>query len=247
MSVGRLAELFGVSKTTVYRYLGSTTPFKHDLESVMEAGLAWYARHRSAPTSEAWNSSLARGDESLPRTEDRIEAYARYLAGYHPVLEPAVLRAWPRPSDIAKLYHSGKRGGESAFEAYRRALRAEIRRRKLAGEPYEPIPLSPGHEFACRVRGFSPSLPPALRADVDGQTRRMDWFSYLLCVAGLIDFREELLRLYGPGRVSAAPHAASPRSSTPSETARPGDGSPSTGPGEGGHRDGTRRKFVTAM
>jgi DNA-binding transcriptional ArsR family regulator len=206
VSVGRLAELFAVSKTTVYRYLGSTTPFKHDLESVMEAGLAWYARYRSWPTSEAWNSSLARGDESLPRTDDRIEAYARYLAGYHPVLEPGVLRAWPRPADIAKLYRSRECRDESAFETYRRALRAEIRRRKCSGEPYEVIPLNPGHEFVCRVRGFNPSLPPELRADVDGQTRRMDWFSVLLSVAGLIDFREELLRLYGPGRVSAVPH-----------------------------------------
>lgn len=183
----------------MYRYTGSTTPFKHDLDSVMEAGLAWHARYGTLPTSEAWNSSLARGDDSPPRAADRVEAYSRYLAGYHPILEPAVLRTWPRPDEIAKLYRSHERKGTSAFETYARDVREEIRRRERLGDQYEPIPLSPAHEFDCRLRGFSPSLPPELRADVDGQTRRMDWFSGLLCVAGLIDFAEEVRRLDEPG------------------------------------------------
>lgn len=198
VSARRIVELFDVSKTTVYRYTGSMTPFKHDLDSVMEAGLAWHARYRARPTSEAWNSSLARGDDSLPRHKDQVEAYERYLAGYHPILEPAVLRAWPRPDDIARLYRSRKRNGVSAFETYAGDVRKEIRRRRRLGDPYEPIPLSPSHEFDCVLRGFSPSLPPELRADVDGQTRRLDRFYALLCTAGLVDFAEEVRRLDGP-------------------------------------------------
>ena len=195
VSVARLVELFDVSKTTVYRYTGSTTPFKHDLDSMKEAGLAWHARYGTLPASEAWNSSLARGDDSLPRSEDQMDAYERYVAGYHPILEPAALRAWPRPDEIAKVYRSRKRKGLSAFETYRLDIRTEIRRRRLACDPYKPIPLSPWHELDCRLRGFTPSLPPQLRADVDGQTRRLDWFAALLGIAGFIDFAEELRRL----------------------------------------------------
>jgi len=212
VTVGRLVELFDVSDSAVYRYLGSSTPFKHDLDSVAEAGLAWYMRYGTLPSSEAWNSSLAQADECLPRPKDQVPAYERYLAGYHPILEPSVLRAWPRPDEIARLYRSRKRKGMSAFETFRDDVRNEIGRRKRAGDPYNPVPLSPAHEFGCILRGVSPSLPFAIRADVDGQTRRVDWFRGLLCVAGLIDFAEQVYGLDGPasGRLADTTRHALP-------------------------------------
>ena len=139
VSVGRLAELFGVSKTTVYRYLGSTTPFKHDLESVMEAGLAWYARHRSCADERGMELVAGARRRVAPshRGSDRgLRAVPRWLSPSPGTSRATCMAAAQRHRKALPLGQTRRRvclrglsaspaSGDQAAQTRRRAVRTD--------------------------------------------------------------------------------------------------------------------------
>lgn len=164
----RIQAIFGTGHSTFARDIGPRPrPKPHTKRSVLEAGLAFQARYLTRPTTVAWNSALSMSDP---------DTYARWLAGYHPVATPDEWRPWPLEKEVLRFFES--------FPRYIAALRAETERRRLAHDPYEPVPLALQHEFHCQLAGFMPRLPPHMVCYVDGFTYRVRDFKVLLGLVG---------------------------------------------------------------
>ena len=188
MAVDRLASVFSISTATAYRDLAVHRQPKHDRDSMLEAGLVWLLRYCTLPSSEDWNSTLAR-DQSRGGAESAGgEAWTRWLSGYCPQAEPAVPRRWPATARVTQVFDS--------FAAFRADVSRMRRELESKGTPYRAIPLPVSHLTLCQLRGmFDPPPPEVARAPPStSYTESVSGVLTLLHLAGELEMHDAYAR-----------------------------------------------------